>query len=469
MNLLFPPSIVEMATKQENAHIDNSKTLKGCRCMGRLLVEMSIIQEGKFLTVQALIRIDTLELLGGVMKKQDKALINVNFLEFPMWKVDGKDERTEFEIKTEHGTYLYKANSKEGAPESADMVFLHTIMREHQNTLLDTIYMTPYECCKKSGYSLNKYRYDRLKKSLKRWLDVTITFDGNFYDGENTYTEMGFHILKYKKTIVVSKTGREREVYVIELDKDFLNVANKLGMFLDTEEFKSIKSPLGRRLYEFLPKHFLKNSKYKIGVDKLFPKLTIKKAKYPSEIKRQINSISRALKEMGVVNGYEYHVDMIIKDNKEVQCEFTRVKAENVEEKKVEIVEDDLIEKIHKITMCKKEIIKEHLNNNGEEYVKEKLEQFIYRSKKEDEPIKSGGFFRRMLEGEIDLRAEMQGRKGEDEKKKMSMKLKRWKEIVRHYKHEEYKGELEKLESDITEFYKEETKRADWRDWREFV
>jgi len=234
------------------------------------------------------------------MEQNNNMLVrqNVNFLEFPLWSVNELDNRCVFNIKTKNGVYTYRANQDVGIPDATDMNFLFYLLLLAQKNNSDTVYTTTYEACKNTGYTINKGIYNRFKKSLKKWKSVSIDFDGNYYCpiDNKIYSSMGFQVLSYKiEEREVKK--RHKQVIKIKFNEDFLESSRQIGLFnlIDFKLYIQLKTPLSKRIYEYLPKHLNGNKIYKISDTLLFPKLRLVKKRYRSDIVRQFNSIQKAI------------------------------------------------------------------------------------------------------------------------------------------------------------------------------
>lgn len=223
---------------------------------------------------------------------------NVNFLEFPIWSINKDDSRDVFDIKTKQGIFTYRANKSVGIPDATDMNFLYYLLLLAQKNNSNTIYTTIYEVCKNTNYTTNKRIYDRVKKSLDKWSSVSILFEGNYYcpKDQKKYSSMGFHVLKFKINKDSVKKGSAK-ILKVEFDEDFLESSKQIGLFnlVDFKLYVALKTPLSKRIYEYLPKHLNGDSVFKISDTLLFPKLRLVRKVYKSDVIRQFESIQKAI------------------------------------------------------------------------------------------------------------------------------------------------------------------------------
>ena len=235
-------------------------------------------------------KVKVLDLTKKTLLKQ-----NSNLIEFPLYKTDNRDKRNVFEITTNRGKYTFQSG-KNLIPDDKDALFLYFLLFLAQKNNTNEINLTFYEIIKSLNYPLNGKEYKRLELSLEKWLSVFIKFDNCFYQN-GVHIKAGFHILNYK---ISDEVIDKKKIINISLDKDFLKMMRESNFFqeIDLSIYFKLKHPLSRRLYEYLSKAFINQKSFKISTKKLFDKIRIKLSQYPSEIKRKINSIEKALKRV---------------------------------------------------------------------------------------------------------------------------------------------------------------------------
>ena len=72
-----------------------------------------------------------------MLSNNKKAIIkqDANFLEYPLWRIDRRDNRAQFEIETKDGKGKYIYRAKEGMiPDDIDMGYLYYFLLMAQKT-----------------------------------------------------------------------------------------------------------------------------------------------------------------------------------------------------------------------------------------------------------------------------------------------------------------------------------------------
>ncbi|MGN7614688.1 replication initiator protein A, partial [Magnetococcales bacterium HHB-1] len=215
------------------------------------------------------------------MNKNTKNIVkqDMNFSEFPLWLTNKDDKRSTIVINTNNGVYTLNANQSLGIPDSFDVLLLYYflfISQKNRSNFDNAIEVTANDICKNLRIPKNSAKYDRIRKSLNIWAGVSVTFDGCFYVGKNKYVSMGFHIFDYEIEEKISNNNNlSKRIIKIEFNRNFIKTIGQSRFFqnIDLDLMIGLKRPLARRLYEYLPKQFLKKNTFSIGVDKLFPKM----------------------------------------------------------------------------------------------------------------------------------------------------------------------------------------------------
>ena len=281
-----------------------------------------------------------------ILKKTSKNIVkqDMNFLEFPLWVTDKRETQSSFVIEVKNGKYFFNANSEIGIPDSFDALILYYFLFISQNKNSRSITFNKFEICKNLKLPKNSKNYNRIEKSLDIWGGVYIKFEGCFYVGDQKYTSMGFHIFKHKTK---EKTGNKHNVIekIIELefDRDFSNAIcdSKFFKNIDLNLWIALKRPLARRLYEYLLKQFINKGKFSISSEKLFPKIGLNIERYPSDTKKQMNSISVSVRKINEFDTkLDYQFDFYINEEKEFICVFRKenviVEVKHTEVKTIE-------------------------------------------------------------------------------------------------------------------------------------
>ncbi|MEK7339988.1 MAG: DnaA N-terminal domain-containing protein [Verrucomicrobiota bacterium] len=259
------------------------------------------------------------------MKKNNNKLTikeDMNFLEYPTWKVSRKDNSKTLTMKKENGTYEIKT-SEDRLPDGFDRIVLYYLLHKLYTTTngkFDSLKIpaTSYEIAKNIYPDMKKTgkrEYDRIMTTLKRWVGVTVKFDGIFYDGDGHTTRL-FGIID--SIIFDKETKKFRK---IRFSPEYIEQLQRTNFFisLNFNDIIKLPDPIALRLYEIQSKNFLRGTMFKIGVRKLGEKLTLS-CKYPSQIAREAKSaVDRTNEALGLNTEFEYDPDT-------EQCTFRKLK-----------------------------------------------------------------------------------------------------------------------------------------------
>lgn len=233
---------------------------------------------------------------------------DLNFLEHPLWFQVSHSSKENTEWRDTSG-YLYRAGYK--APDQLDMLFLlYMLMCAQQNNYAPHQEFSRYEILKKCGCPINTQYVKRLEDSLKRWLHVSIEFQGSFYDGKN-YLSMGFHILDH---YCIRDSDKRVEIV---FNPHYLQQLRQSSFFkyIHFNTYKILRRPVTRRLFELLVHQFKQRKQWSIELCELGQKLTLytrrkrgedKGAIYPSDV---LTAIKPAINE---INRLATHIDRLI-------------------------------------------------------------------------------------------------------------------------------------------------------------
>lgn len=199
--------------------------------------------------------------------KVGKIKQDINFLEYPLWFPDVRHDGKGFVWKDMEG-YEYRTGYT--PPDKVDiLILLYLLHKSQKSDYQQKIVCTKYEILKNCDLSINTFYYSRLKDSLKRWSNVTISFEGTFYDGGH-YESIDFHIMS-------KKIDEINNQIVITLDSDWLQRIKSSKYFknINFERYKALKRPLSRRLFEWLCKSFIGREQSYIKLTNLGKKLAL--------------------------------------------------------------------------------------------------------------------------------------------------------------------------------------------------
>jgi plasmid replication initiation protein len=144
-----------------------------------------------------------------------------------------------------------------------DEVVLGLIQLTRQNDFRDKrVFFSRYELIRLLGWRNEGKSYSRLETSLKRWLGVTFYYENAWWDKRSdSWVNESFHLLE---RVSILATGRRsaRDPSEPALSSFLWNEV-VFGSFqagylkrIDMELFRSLKSPIAKRLYRFLDKRF---------------------------------------------------------------------------------------------------------------------------------------------------------------------------------------------------------------------
>ena len=245
-------------------------------------------------------------------KEMIKIKDDINFLEYPNWLVSEKKAPKTYKIERPHGTYVISTTEDiDRLPDRTDKIMLYYLISylmkdDFKNRVVE---ISRYRIAKDV---LGSFKYDRIMLSLQRWHNISISFKGNFYDGDS-YSTRFFHVIDN----VILKENKLKIYFNI----DFLEQLRSTNYFklINFDEYKLLKRPVSARLYEILIKTFKDRDIWQISIIKLAEKLTLAE-EYPSQIlKKLIPAINEITKKTGLKIHFDY--------NKETQvCTFTKVK-----------------------------------------------------------------------------------------------------------------------------------------------
>lgn len=159
------------------------------------------------------------------------------------------------------------ASDKYGLPTSLDdEVILGLIQLTKQNRFADRkVNFSRYQLIQILGWRHEGRSYERLEKSLKRWVGVTLYYDKAWWDKDaQSWVDEDFHILEK-----VTLYDQERRLKQLRSDKaepplssftwnDVVFRSFKSGYLkaLDLNVFRSLEYAAAKRMYRFLDKRF---------------------------------------------------------------------------------------------------------------------------------------------------------------------------------------------------------------------
>lgn len=225
------------------------------------------------------------------MVKQD-----INLLEYPLWFQDecqAKKTETGFvwRLSKDDGTgkeFVLKTSFK--PPVKTDMIFLLFLLLESQKqSWKDEIRISRYQVLKKCGLGTDARWYERLEESLERWEEVSLKFNGVFYNGRE---------YKTLHCGIIDSWGidDESKMLWVRFSPEYLSMAKETAYYryLNFDQVKKLRSPLATRLYQLLVKTFKNRDHWEIDSILLAEKIPMKQ-RFPAQIALKINPAIRRI------------------------------------------------------------------------------------------------------------------------------------------------------------------------------
>jgi Initiator Replication protein len=218
--------------------------------------------------------------------------LDINFLEYPLWIVDERNNSNKIVLKKDYGTYTITSASR--LPNHFDVIVLYQLlcMVKEQNNFTNLELNTTRYALIKAIHGDKNYggkQFKEIMSTLKRWKDISLSFEGIFYE-DNQHTTQFFGVVDGVKL------NHETNKLIIRFNQDFIKQLNQTGFFrhIDFEKYKKLRRAVSSRLYEILCKSFHHDGQsFSINFDSLAEKLTLEKRKgaalyYPSDVVRQL-------------------------------------------------------------------------------------------------------------------------------------------------------------------------------------
>jgi len=249
-------------------------------------------------------------------------------LEYPIWLPIEKNKNLEI------GQYKYEFSSEYGHPKKFDALILYNLMflLEEECWTKDFIILTKHKILKNANFSPNPVYYERLENSLHKWKRVSITYNGNFYDGKGGYGTKSFGIINNWE--IERKSGCLK----IEFNKVWLDMIKNSNFFemIDYTVMQKLKNPTQIRVYELLVKSFYNRNEWKIDAHKLAEKIPLHE-KYAAHI---IRIIKTAVENISKKTDLKIKLEIKKKQRNKAVFKFIKIN------KKIRLDEQDIPDEI---------------------------------------------------------------------------------------------------------------------------
>jgi hypothetical protein len=161
-------------------------------------------------------------------------------------------------FEDQHGRLTVSGSDAYGlptAPDSDVIVGLIQLTKLRNDFTNPTVMFSRYELLKLLGWPDQTRYYRRLRESLRRWVGVTLYYDGCWWDNRRKRrVSASFHILDY---VVLPDADDPGETSSFAWNKIFFKSCKDGNLKrLDLDTYFSLKSAISKQLYRFLDKRF---------------------------------------------------------------------------------------------------------------------------------------------------------------------------------------------------------------------
>lgn len=209
----------------------------------------------------------------------------MNLAEFPLAAISDRVPNNQKTLSFEDKIYDYgksemitrrltiSASDKYGLPTSLDdEVILGLIQLTKKNRFTERkVSFSRYELIQLLGWQHGGRSYERLEKSLMRWLGVTLYYDKAWWDKEAmSWVNESFHVLEsvtlydQERRLKTLRSGRTEPPLSSFTWNEVVFRSFKAGNLraIDFNAFRALRYAASKRMYRFLDKHFWKKSRW---------------------------------------------------------------------------------------------------------------------------------------------------------------------------------------------------------------
>lgn len=199
-------------------------------------------------------------------------------------------------------TLTVSASEMFGLPTALDdEVLLGLVQLSHARKFQDKkVYFTRYQLIRLLDWRDETKSYERISESLGRWLGVTLYYDKAWWSKEeNCWVDEKFHILD--NVTILDRERRNSRIRLAEDDptagqssfvwNDVVFSSFRSGYIkqLDFSLYKSLSSPVAKRIYRFLDKRFYHRDSLRFKLkDFAFEHIGLSRNYHNGEIKRRL-------------------------------------------------------------------------------------------------------------------------------------------------------------------------------------
>jgi hypothetical protein len=185
------------------------------------------------------------------------------------------------------------------APDSDVIVGLIQLTKQRNDFTNPTVEFTRYELLKLLGWPDQTHFYRRLTESLRRWMGVTLYYDGCWWDNKRKRrTSASFHILEC--VILPDKNDPTIESSFTWNKIFFKSCRDGNLKRLDVSTYFALKSALSKQLYRHLDKRFYLRREWDLDLRELAHERIGMSRKYaPWKIKQELQPALDELEGIG--------------------------------------------------------------------------------------------------------------------------------------------------------------------------
>jgi hypothetical protein len=170
-------------------------------------------------------------------------------------------------FKDRHGTLTVTGSDDYGLPAAGDsdvIVALLHLTKSRNDFTAPTVLFTRYEVLKLLGWEDKGGNYHRLEESLRRWVGVTLRYDGNWWDNDvRCRIDASFHILDdvtlFDREVRRTLRAQQQPLPLSSFTwgrKFFESCRAGNLKALDLGVYFSLRSAVSKQMYRFLDKRF---------------------------------------------------------------------------------------------------------------------------------------------------------------------------------------------------------------------
>jgi len=243
----------------------------------------------------------------------------MNLAEFPLGLLADRADAT---VKTltfdgEHGRLTITGSDAYGLPTAPDadvIVALLHLTKVQNDFTSPSVTFTRYELLRLLGWTGKGRDYQRLEDSLKRWVGVTLFYDGSWWDNSiKCRVDASFHILD---SVMVYDQETRRTLHARQQPLPLSSFTWGKAFFascqadnikrLDLDTYFGLRSAVSKQLYRFLDKRFYLRRDWSFDLHELaFEHVGLSRNYTAAKLKEKIRPALLELEEIGFLEALE--------------------------------------------------------------------------------------------------------------------------------------------------------------------